>query len=190
MQLKSTLSILPNTTVYSPLSYCTPLSPYIPKHECFFQLPGQNLSNGINIQLIFKNTSGDDAGSVLYGGAIDNCKLTGLDSHSSGKAFDVPVHSNDTDYNAISCISSDAVQISLCKNNLPKCGMPQYELPRMVHPGVPSCSEVYRHSIHHHSCCRTWQPDTHTRTYKGLWCCIAALQKEKYYLLEMIVADG
>ena len=39
----------------------------------------------------------DDAGSVLYGGAIDNCKLThGLDSHSSGKVFDMIVHNNNT----------------------------------------------------------------------------------------------
>ena len=53
--------------------------------ECFFQLPGQNLSNGIDAQFIFKDNSADRAGSVLYGGAIDNCKLTGLESYSSGE---------------------------------------------------------------------------------------------------------
>ena len=85
---KSTFSNLPNTTVYwennhaslggafcvqdcSPISYCTSVVPYVPKEECFFQLPGQNLSTGINIQLVFQNNSADDAGSVLYGGAID-----------------------------------------------------------------------------------------------------------------------
>ena len=51
------------------------LVPIVPKEECFFQLPSQNLSNGINVQLIFKNISADAAGSVLYGCAIDNCKL-------------------------------------------------------------------------------------------------------------------
>ena len=65
-------------------SYCTLLGPYGPKEECFFQLPGQNLSNGIDVQLVFKNNSADIAGSVLYGGEIDNCKLThGLDSYTT-----------------------------------------------------------------------------------------------------------
>ena len=59
----------------SPLSYCTSVVPYVPKEECFFQLPGQNLSSGMDIRLVFKNNSSNDAGSVLYGGAIDNCKL-------------------------------------------------------------------------------------------------------------------
>ena len=93
--LKSTFFIFPNTTVYwdnnhaflggaiyvfdtNVLSYCSSITTYVPKEECFFQLPGQNLSNGIDVRLIFKNNSADVAGSVLYGGAIDNCKLTGL----------------------------------------------------------------------------------------------------------------
>ena len=63
---RSTLSILPNTTVYlennnatyggaicvadvSPISYCAPLALYVPKEECFYQLPGQNLSNDIDV---------------------------------------------------------------------------------------------------------------------------------------------
>ena len=91
--VNSTVSILPNTTVYwenncatsggaiyvhdvSPLSYCTLLIPYVPKEECLFQLPGQTLSNGIDVKLVFNNNSADDAGCVVYGGAIDNCKLT------------------------------------------------------------------------------------------------------------------
>ena len=152
MELKTTFSILPNTIVYwennhatrggaiyvsdaSPLSYCTPLTPYIPQQECFFQLPGQNLSS-INVQLIFTNNSADDAGSVLYGGAIDHCKLThGLDSYSSGKVFDMLVHNNDTDHNTTSNISSDPLQVCLCEKNLPKCSMSQYELPHVVYPG-------------------------------------------------------
>ena len=47
----------------------------------------QNLSS-IHVQLLFKNNSVDAAGSVLYGGALDNCKLTGLHSYSSGEVFD------------------------------------------------------------------------------------------------------
>ena len=62
-----------------------------------FQLLGQNLSNGIDVKLVFKNNSADDAGNVLHGGTIDNCKLThGLDLYSSGKVFDMLVHNNDT----------------------------------------------------------------------------------------------
>ena len=65
MELKSTFSILPNTTVYwesnhatlggaiyihdgSSMSYCTPFAKFVPQEKCFFQLPVQNLSNGIN----------------------------------------------------------------------------------------------------------------------------------------------
>ena len=48
----------------SPLSYCAPLAPYVPKEQCFFQLPGQNLTNGIDIRLVFKNNSADITGST------------------------------------------------------------------------------------------------------------------------------
>ena len=149
--VNSTVSILPNTTVHwennrakmggaihvedaISLSYCTPLAPYVPKEECFFQLPGQNLSNGIDVKLVFKNNTADDAGSVLYGGAIDNCKLThGLDSHSSGEVFDMIVHNNDSEYNTTSNISSDSILICPCENNLPNCS--QHYVSHTVYPG-------------------------------------------------------
>ena len=84
MGIKSTFSILPSNTVYwennhatlggaiyvqdaSPVSYCDPL---MPKEKCFFQLPGQSLTNGAHVQFVFKNNSADDAGSVLFGGAV------------------------------------------------------------------------------------------------------------------------
>ena len=148
----SIFSILPNTTVYwennhaslggaifvdnanPTASYCTLFIPYVPKEECFFQLPGQNVSNGIDVQLVFKNNSADVAGSVLYGGAIDNCKLThGLDSHNSGEVFDMIVHNNDTDHNMTSKISSDPIQICLCEHNLPDCS--ESAMHRTVYPG-------------------------------------------------------
>ena len=150
--VKSTLSILPNTTVYwennharfggaiyvadaSPASYCPWIATYIPKEECFFQLPGQNLSNGIDVQLVFKNNFAGGGGSVLYGGAIDNCILTGLDSHSSGKVFDMIVHNNDTDDNTTSTISSAPLYICYCENNLPDCSNSWYNFPHKVYPG-------------------------------------------------------
>ena len=151
MGLKSTLSILPNTTMYwdnnyatlggaiyvedaSPLSYCSYLafaasiSTYVPKEKCFFQLPDQNLSNSINVQLLFKNNFAYSAGSVLYGGAIENCKLTGLESYSSAEVFDKIFHSeDDNDYNTASNISSDPFRICRCENNLPDCSKSQYD---------------------------------------------------------------
>ena len=149
MGLKSTFYILPNTSVYwannqaslggaiyvedaSPVSYCTSVS----TEECFFQLPGQNLSNGIDVQLVFKNNSAD-AGSVLYGGAIDNCELThGLDSYGSGKVFDLIVNiEDDTDYNTTSNISSNPLRICPCENYLPDCSKTDYNFPRRVYPG-------------------------------------------------------
>ena len=149
--VNSTVSILPNTTIYwenncatlggaiyvqdvSPLSYCTSFIPYVPKQECFFQFPGQTLSNGIDVKLVFKNNSADDAGSVLYGGAIDNCKLThGLDSHSSGEVFNMILHDNETYYNTNSNISSVPIQICPCENNLPTCS--KHRVSHTVYPG-------------------------------------------------------
>ena len=132
----SKLFILPNTSIYwkdnharfggaiyiedaFPFIYCTLIDTYTPKEECFFQLPNQNLSIGIDAQLVFKNNSADDAGSVLYGGAIDTCRLTGLDSYSSGEVFDLLVHIEDDD--TTSSISSDPFRICPCENNHPNC---------------------------------------------------------------------
>ena len=138
MAISSTFSILPHTTVcwednhanlggaiyvlnVNPFIYCkvARIARYIPKEECFFQLAGQKLSNDLDIQLDFKNNSADDAGSVLYGGAIDNCKLTGLDSHHSGEVFDMLVHYEDD--NTTSSISSDPFRICPCENSHANC---------------------------------------------------------------------
>ena len=139
--LKSaTFSILPQTTVHwesnhahlggaiyvfdtDPRIYCTQNDTYnIQKPKCFFQLPGQDLSNGADVRLVFKNNFADAAGSLLYGGAIDNCMLVGLDSNSSGEVFDMLVHNeDDTDYSTTSNISSDPFHICPCENNHPDC---------------------------------------------------------------------
>ena len=154
--LKCTLSIWPNTSVYwvnnhatlggaiyvkdaSPYSYCTSIVAYVTKEDCFFQLPGQNMSNDLDVQLVFKNNSADNAGSVLYGGAIDNCKLThGLDSHSSGEVFDKIVHidnDNETEYNTTSTISSDPLQICPCHHSFPDCKSWYYFRHAVIYPG-------------------------------------------------------
>ena len=146
MGIKSTFSILPSNTVYwennhatlggaiyvqdaSPVSYCDSL---MPKEKCFFQLPGQSLTNSADVQFVFKNNSADAAGSVLYGGAIDNCKLTDLDSYSSGEVFDMIVNIDSNDYNTTSVISSEPIGICPCQNNIPDC---MNFIERQVYPG-------------------------------------------------------
>ena len=147
MGLGCTFHILPNTTVYwennqarlggaifvldsSPLSYCG-FKKDIPIENCFFQIPDKNLSN-IDVQLIFTNNSADVAGSVLYGGAIDNCKLTGLNSYSSSELFDMIFYIEDI--NATSSISSEALYICPCENNYLNCSKNRYSF-RHVYPG-------------------------------------------------------
>ena len=146
-QYKSAFSILPNTTMFwennrasrggaiyvqdaSPLIYCTSVATCLQKEKCFFQLPGQNLSNGVDVQLVFKNNSADVAGSVLYGGAVDNCKLTGLDSYSSGEVFDMIVDIDDDNTN--SNISSIPFGICRCENNYTDCSKSIY---KFLYPG-------------------------------------------------------
>ena len=154
----STFSISSNTTGYwesnharsggaicaanIPKAYCTQLHSvtytHTTKDKCFFQLPGQNLSNGIDAQFVFNNNSADDAGSVLYGGAIDNCQVTDLESYSSGEVFDMLVHIENDNTNPI--ISSDPFHICPCENNRPDCSKSQKSY--TVYPG-----ETFRVSV-------------------------------------------
>ena len=154
--ISATLNILPHTTVcfennhanlggaiyvsdLNPLIYCAPITKYVAKEECFFQLPGQNIKP-IDIKLVFKNNSADMAGSVLYGGAVDSCKLNDLNSSSSGAVFD-KIFQIEDDYSTTSMISSDPIRICLCENNLPYCsptwmhGSPNSGVPYLVYPG-------------------------------------------------------
>ena len=50
----------------SPISYCTSVAQHVPKEECFFQLPGQNLSSGIDVQLVFKNKTDNTCTTLSY----------------------------------------------------------------------------------------------------------------------------
>ena len=135
LTFSSIFFLMPNTTVHleknhanlggaifvfdgNPLIYCSQFDTVLRREECFFQLPGQNLFSDLNIQLVFKNNSADE-GSVLYGGAIDNCTLTGLDSYNSSEVFDMLFqygHDNKT-----SSVSSDTFRVCLCENEEPNC---------------------------------------------------------------------
>ena len=152
LAIDSTFSVLPHTIVYwennyanlggaiyvviaNPFVYCkiTQIATFIPKEKCFFQLPGQNRSSGLDVQFVSKNNSADAPGSVLYGGAIDNCTLTVLDSYNSGLVLDKLVH-YEVD-NTASSISSDPFHICRCNlnNRCPSCSQSMKTL--AVYPG-------------------------------------------------------
>ena len=146
----SIIFISPNTTVYwennraalggaiyvddqsNPFVYCSQIDTCTTNVKCFFQLPGQNLSSGIDSRFVFKDNYADVAGSALYGGAIDKCELTGLDSYSSGEVFDMLVDiegDNDT-----STISSDIFRVCPCDDdNRPNCS--KSDIRPTVYPG-------------------------------------------------------
>ena len=144
--ISSTLSILPHTTVHwesnhatlggaiyvgshNPLIYCTDIDCHIyTTKKCFFQISTVNLLSGI--QLVFKNNSADIAGSVLYGGTIDKCKLDWKYDKSS-KVFDMLVQYQAD--NKTSSISSDPFHVCPCENNYPECSKRKKTL--SVYPG-------------------------------------------------------
>jgi len=144
--VNSTISILSKTNIYWESNHarlggaiyaddidryhCTEYDVHTKEDECFFQLPGQNLSNGIDAKFIFKDNSAD-AGSVLYGGTVDYCKLTDLGSYSSGEVFDKLVKIENG--NANSSISSDPFRICPCENNHPNYNKSHKSY--RIHPG-------------------------------------------------------
>ena len=148
LTFSSIFSLMPNTTVHleknhanlggaifvfdgNPLVYCTQFDTVLTREECFFQLPGQNLSSGLDVQLVFNDNSADDEGSVLYGGAIDNCKLSALDSYNSSEVFDMLFQYG---YDKkTSSVSSDTFRVCLCENEEPNCGNRNKTL--SVYPG-------------------------------------------------------
>ena len=180
-----TISILPNTTVYwesnhatlggaisvwemkvdgsFDTAYCTQFDTPTPTKRCFFQLPGQNLSSGIDARLVFKNNSADNAGSVLYGGAVDHCRLTDLDSYNSGAVFDKLVHIEDDNTN--STISSSPFRVCSCENNIPNCG--KSRVPYTVYPGetfqVSACGCLWTERWN--SCCSYQKSFRNTLSY-------------------------
>ena len=144
----STFSITHNTTVYwennhasfgaaisvrniNELIYCTRISKFIPLQKCFFQLYSQNLSNASGPNFFFNNNIADAAGTVLYGGTIDNCTISGLDSHNSSEVFD-KLFQYEAD-KTTSSVSSDPFRVCLCENNHPNCSMSSKTL--SIYPG-------------------------------------------------------
>jgi len=68
---------------------------------------------------------------VLYGGAIDNCTLTGLESYNSGEVFHMLSHFEGD--NTTPNIFSDPFHVCLCENDHPNCSKSNKTL--SVYPG-------------------------------------------------------
>ena len=128
LDVTSAFIVSPNTTVYWVSNQAT-LGGAIfvsqsffyeaSEKDCFFQLPDQNLSSGLDDQLVFINNSADVAGSVLYGGETQNCTLLGL------------AHIED---DTISRICPDTPYIKPCENGDQNRSI-QSEIPHSVYPG-------------------------------------------------------
>ena len=110
----------------------------ITKHElitallCFYQVQDASFQPDPNITLIFRDNYAVEAGSVLYGGSIDEC-IVGPNSvyfgESSAAVFnkitDIGVHRNES-----SLIASDPTDVCPCENDTPICG----DIVRSVQP--------------------------------------------------------
>ena len=127
----------------NPLTYCIPTvaKDYVGSSECFFQIEFKvgslftvdylsnllNLIEGLkfNSTVMFGNNLAIEAGTDLYGGSIDGCKLSNIDVSSrysgppvSGVVFDVI--SGSSGESKLS-ISSDPLHICTCRDNLTDC---------------------------------------------------------------------
>ena len=149
----STVSIMPNTTVYwennsasyggaiyvfdqtNPLSFCPQIDNnnlvinnviFIHSTLCFYQLPGWDFSH--NTRLVFRNNSAEREGSALYGGAINNCRL---DSNPYINMFDTIF---EIEYgNTNSEIYPNPLRICPCQHNHPNCS--NLNIYKTVYPG-------------------------------------------------------
>ena len=99
-------------------------SEFIPVPLCFFQLvtgiePRLSTLKMHHITLNYRHNYAKDAGSLLYGGAIDNCLLKNLSQpqlYSSKGVF----NGQNTDFHK-SEVSSDPIGVCFCIDNAPDC---------------------------------------------------------------------
>ena len=98
------------------------------RSNCFIEI--ESISN---VDLSFINNTANSAGTVLYGGNLDHCRLyTGggitdiCGNREGGTYSDTPIAvineiSNSFSFDATSNISSDPLQICFCENGIPDC---------------------------------------------------------------------
>lgn len=92
---------------------------------CFFQISDPSFRPDPNITLFFQDNYAEEAGSVLFGGAIDRCIVavqSSLFVNTSGEIFDfladVGPHSD-----ASSLISSEPQAVCVCVNDVMECAL-------------------------------------------------------------------
>ena len=90
------------------------------KSRCFFQFNETSNTEQYDVNVYFEGNHADEAGSVLYGGAIDNCILycNNMCNSSSGSIFDMITHVGNHD-DSVSIYSSDPIMICYCNLSMP-----------------------------------------------------------------------
>ena len=112
--------------------------------NCFFQFSGK-IGSEIDVHMYFEGNYAVEAGSVLYGGNVDNCVLDCSNmppqyhstcAHSPGKMFDIitymPVGLNG---NSTSLIASDPTTVCFCNTSNPRVCLTQLPTPVVTYPG-------------------------------------------------------
>ena len=164
----SKLHLWPNTTIHfrknsvqqtggaikvagnNPLGHCIDEScEFLIGSACFFQIQSERqydfetnvteITELNNIRMHFLNNTALEAGAMLYGGTVDNCSLSLINSQrieefqlyrcpNSGEVFDYI-----TSFDEQSDISSDPLYICSCEGGKPDCRKPS--ITRSVYPG-------------------------------------------------------
>ena len=90
-------------------------------HPCFFQIDPDHEVANINIQLYFDANYAKDAGSALFGGAIDKCTfVTQSASLLPGDVFDL-ISRFENHNSSTSVISSMPSYVCMCENEVANC---------------------------------------------------------------------
>ena len=102
----------------SPLEYCAAdVGAACLIEDCFFQISGENASLDRGL-MVFEGNVAEKAGSVLYGGSIDRCRLEGYPEANSGQVFDM-IADYSKQPETLSVITSDPFRVCLCNNSQP-----------------------------------------------------------------------
>ena len=139
-------------TKNNPLGHCVEEScNFLVRSECFFQVQTErhynyttninNISELQNVRMYFENNAAFEAGAMLYGGSVDSCTLSLINTEvegnyvqpyicpRSGKVFDYITSVDEQSQD----ISSDPLYICSCDGGIPDCSASSTT--RSVYPG-------------------------------------------------------
>ena len=84
-------------------------------YDCFFQIPSTNFSHSATKRrLAFQYNSAGEAGSALFGGAVEKCKLSGFDQ---GVAFEQLTTLTKQEGDTTSIVASHPFRVCVCIEN-------------------------------------------------------------------------